>query len=217
MIMLTTHSASGQFTCLLSCREPFPCAGVGSVSIHAVRRCSSGSGLIPLAWSTGACTPISMSSLCCCTSLEEIWESHLGCVSIATEAWVWIPNFDRAVPPQSSANICTVLLLCCFPRRKAADGCPSMETQGRDSGGALGAELRGPKDLILNLRAAVPRGPVKVRIQHPLRGRRFWIPSFTEFPEVYPKETELQSYMLHLKLDGRGSEGQLLWAFTGAD
>lgn len=136
----------------------------------------SGPGLIPLAWSTGACThpPISISSLWCCTSLEEIWESHLGCVSIATEVWAWIPNSDRAVPLKFSANSCRVLFLCCFPGRKAADVCPSMDTQGRDSGGTLGAELRGPKDLILNLRASVPRGPVRIRIQHPFSYRVPW-------------------------------------------
>jgi len=40
-----------------------------------------------------------------------------------------------------------------------------MDTQGRDSGASLCAELRGPKGLILNLRVAVPGRPVRARIQ----------------------------------------------------
>lgn len=37
---------------LSSWRRPFPCVRVGSVSIRAVRRCSSRLGLIPLSWLT---------------------------------------------------------------------------------------------------------------------------------------------------------------------
>lgn len=61
--------------------------------------------------------------------------------------------------------IATESALLLVPRRKAADACPSMETRGRDSGGILHAELRGPKGLIWNIRAAVPRRPVRARIQ----------------------------------------------------
>lgn len=101
----------------------------------------------------------------CRTSLEDIRVSHLDCVNSAIEACTWIPNFDKVVLPKFSANSSTVQLLCCFPKKAAADVCPSIEIRGRDSGGALCANLRGPKGLILNLRAAAPRTPVRARIQ----------------------------------------------------
>lgn len=121
----------------------------------------------PLPWWTEACThpPLSTGNLWCCVSLQEIWVRHLDCISIAIEACSQIPNFDRAVLHKFSANSCTVQLLCCFPKKVAAGVCPSIETQGKGSGGTLCADLRGPKSLIMNLRVAVPSRPVRARIQ----------------------------------------------------
>lgn len=211
--MLSTHC--GQFTWLFSWRDPFPCAGVGPSpsmlweGVLGCYHCLLSRGLhIPMPCTCHQQGQPLMPHQPGRDVSEPFWQCyhHHWCLNLN-------PEFCQSSSSQISANSCTVQLLCCFP---AADVCPSHGVPKEGPWRVLCADLRGPKGLILNLRAVLPRARIQAdcAVKQPLlRGRRFWIPLLASFPEVYPKETRLQFSLLCLKLGGVGSDGQLLWAF----
>lgn len=115
--------------------------------------CSSSPGLMLLFWPEEACVPppISADGLWCCTSLEEISVKPLDC--FATEAYARITDFDvnysnfllTVIESSFSALSQGRRLWMCYIHTNPREGL----------WGSPCADQRGPKGLILDLRAAV--------------------------------------------------------------